>query len=83
MKKLTKEQKEIITLISMNKELTGPEGKKLVKNKKSSFFERLIVNFSIESYKSFFKGSLSALEEGLSEEECLALLNDVKETLNR
>ena len=83
MKKLTKEQKEIITLISMNKELTGPEGKKLVKNKKSSFFERLIVNFSIESYKYFFKGSLYALEEGLSEEEWLALLNDVKETLNR
>lgn len=83
MKKLTKEQKEIITLITMNRELTGPEGKKLVKDKKSSFFERLIVSFSIESYKSFFKSSLSALEEGLSEEEWLALLNDVKETLNR
>lgn len=83
MKKLTKEQKEIITLISMNKELTGPEGKKLVKDKKSSFFERLITGVFLESYKSFFKGSLSALEEGLSEEEWLALLNDVKETLNR
>lgn len=42
MKKLTKEQKEIITLIMMNRELTGPEGKKLVKDKKSSFFERLL-----------------------------------------
>lgn len=83
MKRLTQEQKEIITLISMNKELMGPEGKKLVKDKKSPFFERLIVNFSIECYKSFFKGSLSALEEGLSEEEWSALLNDVKETLNR
>lgn len=83
MKKLTKEQKEIITLITMNREITGPEGKKIYKDEKSSFFEKLIAGVFVESYKSFFTGSLSSLEEGLSEEEWLALLNDVKETLNR